>query len=1069
MSIEVLRDNGSSGCIVRDSLVGDGQFTGKWIHVRMIDGTVVTVPEACVEVDSPFFSGRTTAAVMRDPIYDFIVGNIPGASFGPRNDVATQTGAVAVTRSAAKAKVSSKPLSISTPKELAQSHDVVQEQQSDKTLGSVREKLEKGIVVQAHGRKCKFARKKGRIYRVVQFSNGEEQWQFVVPKKYREAVVKLGHESALGGHMGKQKTEERVQAEFYWPGISADVRRWIRSCDVCQKTCNRGSVKPALLKPLPVISSPFERVAIDIVGPINPRASNGSRYILTMVDFASRWPEAVALKDIETTTVAEAMLEIFCRVGIPKEVLSDRGTQFTSGMMEEVLRLLSVKGLRTTPYHPQCNGLCERFNGTLKKMLRRMTAEQPKEWPRFIAPLLFAYREAPQSSLKFSPFELVYGRAVRGPLQVLRELWDDEVTDTEVKTTYTYVLDLADRLQSTCELARQELTKAQEVQKSYFDKKAKVRRLDPGSRCLILLPTANNKLLAQWKGPYVITERVSDIQYIVQMGDRQKRFHINMLKEYHQREVSGAALSLHSSKVVTPEMLDTLDLVRGQYSKSATITSAAAVIMESESDGPVTAKHRQEEGLAQVNRGSGLSDQEKCQLDSLLGKYGDVFSDKPGVARVERHTIELNSTVPVRIKPYPIPLRLQDQVRKEIREMEAAGIIEKSSSSYCSPMVVVSKKDGGVRICGDYRRVNALTKVDAEPMCDLRTIFASLAGSKFFSKFDLTKGFFQIPLDPASRKITAFGTPDGLYQYTVLPFGLTNSPAVFNRMMRNVLQDIPGVEIFVDDVLVHSSTFSKHLHLLDKVLSKLRKFNLTVKPSKCEVGQSQVQYLGHVIGDGFCGCQDDKITKIRDAPRPTTKKQVRAFLGLVGYYRDFIPQFTTVALPLYDLVKKHSPNKVAWGPEQEEALTCLKGCLTKQPILHLADFSCPFVLRTDASQDAVGAVLMQEKDGKLFPIAYHSRRLKGAESKYSTVEKELLAVVEGVKKYYFYLFGEKFTLETDHMPLTSLHTSKNANARLMRWAMFLQQFSFSVRYIKGSDNVGADLLSRLVSGEDISD
>ncbi|ROT71565.1 hypothetical protein C7M84_010115 [Penaeus vannamei] len=155
------------------------------------------------------------------------------------------------------------------------------------------------------------------------------------------------------------------------------------------------------------------------------------------------------------------MVEIFCRIGIPRQVLSDRGTQFTSAMMEEVLRLLSIKGLKTTPYHPMCNGLCERFNGTLKKMLKRMAAEQPKEWPRYLAPLLFAYREVPQSSLKFSPFELVYGRTVRGPLQILRELWDDSGVDIEVKTTYTYVIDLANRLQSTCDLAKQELLKAQ--------------------------------------------------------------------------------------------------------------------------------------------------------------------------------------------------------------------------------------------------------------------------------------------------------------------------------------------------------------------------------------------------------------------------------------------------------------------------------------------------------------------------------------------------------------------------------------------------------------------------------
>ncbi len=226
---------------------------------------------------------------------------------------------------------------------------------------------------------------------------------------------------------------------------------------MCQKIVDMGRVKPAPLKPMPLISEPFEKVAVDIVGPITPRATDGSKYLLTCVDFSTRWPEAVPLKNIEATTVAEALVGIFCRVGIPKEVLSDRGTQFTSAVMDETFRLLFVKGLNTTSWHPMCNGLCERFNGTLKKMLKRLAAEQPKEWPRFVAPLLFAYREAPQSTLKFSPFELLYGRAVRGPLQVLRELWDEDVPSPEVRTTYEYVINLAGRLRETWCIAKEEL------------------------------------------------------------------------------------------------------------------------------------------------------------------------------------------------------------------------------------------------------------------------------------------------------------------------------------------------------------------------------------------------------------------------------------------------------------------------------------------------------------------------------------------------------------------------------------------------------------------------------------
>ncbi|XP_063879460.1 uncharacterized protein LOC135110819 [Scylla paramamosain] len=181
--------------------------------------------------------------------------------------------------------------------------------------------------------------------------------------------------------------------------------------------------------------------------------------------------------------VTEALVGIFCHVGIPKEVLSDRGTQFTSGMMDETFRLFSVKGLNTTPWHPMCNVLCERFNGTLKEMLKRLDAEQPKEWPRYVAPLLFAYREAPQSTLKFSPFELLNGRAVRGPLQVLRELWDEDVPSLEVSTTYEYVMNLAGRHRETCRMAKEEVLKAQEVQKAHYDRNARLRTLQAGQEC----------------------------------------------------------------------------------------------------------------------------------------------------------------------------------------------------------------------------------------------------------------------------------------------------------------------------------------------------------------------------------------------------------------------------------------------------------------------------------------------------------------------------------------------------------------------------------------------------------
>lgn len=234
----------------------------------------------------------------------------------------------------------------------------------------------------------------------------------MVPKKFRTTILKMAHDGILAGHQGAQKTINRVLEEFFWPGIGADVKRFVKSCDRCQRTTPKGKVAKMTLGSMPLIETPFQRVAIDIVGPISPTTKRGNKYILTMVDYATRYPDAVALPNISTERVAEALVEMFTRTGVPREVLSDRGSNFTSDVMKAVGRLLSMRQLFTTPYHPMGNGLVEKFNGTLKTMLKRICQEKPADWDRYLAALLFAYREAPQASLGFSPFELLYGRNV---------------------------------------------------------------------------------------------------------------------------------------------------------------------------------------------------------------------------------------------------------------------------------------------------------------------------------------------------------------------------------------------------------------------------------------------------------------------------------------------------------------------------------------------------------------------------------------------------------------------------------------------------------------------------------
>ena len=233
------------------------------------------------------------------------------------------------------------------------------------------------------------------------------------------------------------------------------------------------------------------------------------------MDYATRYPEAVPLKNIDTVSVAEALFSIFSRVGFPREMVTDRGTQFMSDVMKEVSRLMSIRHLTTTPYHPACNGLVEKFNGTMKQMLKKMCEERPKNWDRYLDALLFAYREAPQASTGFAPFELLYGRDVRGPLMIVREVWTNEGAEPETKTTYQYVMDLREKLEDTCQLVQEQLKKSHDRYRQQYNRKARTRSFKEGDEVLLLLLTDRNKLLIHWKGPFKIVGKVGKLDYRV--------------------------------------------------------------------------------------------------------------------------------------------------------------------------------------------------------------------------------------------------------------------------------------------------------------------------------------------------------------------------------------------------------------------------------------------------------------------------------------------------------------------------------------------------------------------------
>lgn len=1054
--VKVLRDTGCSSVVIKKSLVNAASVKKDEKQCVLIDGTVRSYPTADVSIDTPFYTGKVEALCVDSPIYELIVGNIPGVKDAVEEDwyprESFEVAAVA-TRARGRKGDHCEPLKVPEVKFTSvNSNDLKKMQQSDDSLCKLwdraREENPKADDKDFEkGRGAYFvSRKNGLLYRRYNDHEGRLTEQVVVPVRLRSKVLRVAHESIVSGHLGIKKTTERICSTFFWPGITGDVVRFCKSCDLCQRTAPKGRTTKVPLGSLPLMEAPFERIAVDLIGPIQPSSDRGHRYILTVVDYATRYPEAIALHGIETTRVAEALFSTFCRVGFPKEILSDRGTQFTSGLMEEVARLASIKQYFTSPYHPQCNGLCERVNGVLKSMLRKMCLEQPRDWDRYLPAVLFAYREVTQSSTGFSPFELLYGRSVRGPMQALEELWTGGA-EPEKRVTYEYVVDLRNRLEETCKLAQENLVQAQRKYKHHYDKKTRPRKFEVGEQVLVLLPLENNKFLLQWKGPYEVVARVGALDYKVQEGTKVKIYHVNLLKRYHQRENSECPKQLGSA-VIVHEGVDEMDSVT-RLPEDNDILDLNPSPKETDST------------PRDVTVSEHLSSPQKEEVQDLLHKYQDIFTENPGHTTLVEHCIETVVSEPVRVKPYEMPYAVREQVSSEIHNMLELGVIEPSQSNYCAPIVLIRKKDGSMRFCVDFRKLNTITKFDSEPMQDPDAITSKLSGDRYFTKIDLSKGFWQIAMEGKSKHMTAFVTPEGCYQFTRMPFGLVNSTATFNRMMRRLLSGVPNTEHYVDDILIHSKTWMDHMSTLKTVFDKLRDQGLTVKPNKCMIGFEEVEFVGHVVGKGEMAMGEEKTSEIQRAARPKTKKQVRSFLGLASYYRRFIPNFAQVSAPLSNLTKKGLPNTVNWTTIEERSFNVLKDLLSRAPVLQLPDLKKDFSVQVDASDSGIGAVLLQEHDEILKPVYYASRKLLPRECKYSVTERECLAIVFAIKKFEKYLYGKTFTVQTDHQPLVYIQKAKLESARVMRWALFLQQYRFRIEAIRGTDNVGADYLSRI--------
>ena len=428
---------------------------------------------------------------------------------------------------------------------------------------------------------------------------------------------------------------------------------------------------------------------------------------------------------------------------------------------------------------------------------------------------------------------------------------------------------------------------------------------------------------------------------------------------------------------------------------------------------------------------SDIPDIMKDRVMKTFQKYKDVITKETGNTKTVTHKIQLLEHEPFKTKVYPIPMAYRDTVKQEIDYLLKENKIRKAiEANYTSPTVIVKKKNGRIRLCCDYRQLNSITKLDHVPFGDPRDIVDRIGNSKIFTTFDLNRGFWQINMDPASVKYTAFVAMDEVYEWLVMPFGLVNSTATFTRFMKVMLQGIPNVVHYVDDICIYTKDWETHIHALEAVLERLKKHNVTISPEKIKIGKKYIDFLGYRIGGGKVTPTAENESKIFNLSVPKSKKQVQALLRLCNFYRPFIENYAEIVHPLTEITKNKDARKFQFSGDCFKALENIKQAFRKKPILVTPQWDKPFVVSTDASSIALGACLMQEHDGILHPIQYLSRNLSKTERNYSTIERECLAIVWSLQKFQKYLLGKTFQLLTDHKPLVAFNKKKISNAKV---------------------------------------
>ena len=450
-------------------------------------------------------------------------------------------------------------------------------------------------------------------------------------------------------------------------------------------------------------------------------------------------------------------------------------------------------------------------------------------------------------------------------------------------------------------------------------------------------------------------------------------------------------------------------------------------------------------------------------VEEMIQEYESVFElpkHMPPIRKIE-HKIEVEEgTIPKFSGMYKMSPKELGELKEQLTELLAYGFIRPSESPWGAPVLFTPKKDGGLRLCVDYRALNKVTKKNRYPLPHIEELFNNTHGAKYFSKIDLRSGYHQIRLAKEDTEKTAFRTRYGHFEFLVVPFGLTNAPATFMHLMQSVLNPVIDkfAVAFLDDILIYSKTEKEHIEHIRQILQLLHENKLYAKLSKCEFMKKEISFLGHKISADGKRMEEDKVKAVLEWPTPKNVDDIRSFIGLAGFYQEYIKHFSEIVAPMSELT--HNKTPFEWGKQQQDAFEQIKKAMTTAPMLITPDPNLPYTVMTDSSGIAVGASLNQDQGKGLQPIAFLSKKLLPAETRYPVHEQEQLAIIIALKKWRHYLHGTKVKVLMDHKSLVYLETQPHLSNRQVRWGELLSQYDLQIEYLKGKENVVADALSR---------